>query len=102
MIALLVGKSEWDEEPHLDLRTAHFYGVLEQALVIWRAASEQNCAHFKEAGLKRKAVVQLDLLLSDWAFMVMQDSTFKLNHLLSTMAELAGGCAVKGVPDGEV
>ncbi|KAA8620075.1 hypothetical protein PtrV1_07169 [Pyrenophora tritici-repentis] len=54
-----------DPELYLDLRLRHIYGILRQAIVVWRCTSEENFPHLKATGTKRKATVHLDHLFSD-------------------------------------
>jgi hypothetical protein len=59
---------------------------LRQAPVIWRVASEQNFAHFAKEGRKRKAIVHLDHLISDWQYMVRLNDKVSLKDLLNIIA----------------
>ncbi|KAF1833370.1 hypothetical protein BDW02DRAFT_599161 [Decorospora gaudefroyi] len=65
-----------DPEPHLDLRHAHVWGILHQALLIWCCASVFNFNHFDKVRYKRKAVVHLDHQISDWSSMLMTSHSF--------------------------
>ncbi|EUC46891.1 hypothetical protein COCMIDRAFT_91598 [Bipolaris oryzae ATCC 44560] len=74
-----------DLRRNLSQDIAHIYGVLKQALRIWGAASEQNFAHLKEHGLKRKAVLHLDHLFSDWRGMVKLNKETNMHQILKIM-----------------
>lgn len=72
-------------EPDLSEDIAHIYDVLKQAFRIWRAASEHNFAHLKEQGLKRKAILHLDHLFSDWRDIVRLSNNSHIQHLFKIM-----------------
>ncbi|EUC35828.1 hypothetical protein COCCADRAFT_89803 [Bipolaris zeicola 26-R-13] len=70
-------------EIYVDL--SQIYEVLKQAFIIWRAASEHNFAHFKEQGVKRKAVLHLDHLFACWRDMDGFSPKTRLEDLLRIM-----------------
>lgn len=70
---------------HLGVNMAHIQDTLKEAVMIWRAASEHNFAHFRKQGLKRKAVVHLDDLFSDWVDPIERSKRHGLKDLLRLM-----------------
>jgi hypothetical protein len=74
-------------EPHLDLRNSHILGVLRQALIVWREASDLNFAALRKAGLNRKAMVHLDYLFSDWRYMLQLSRLYDARTIIRIMGE---------------
>lgn len=84
-IHLHTGFLPGNPSPRLDPASAFLYGRLRQVLIIFSAASAALSA--KHDGKKRRAVIHLDHLFSDWRHMIGMRGCYKFKHIARLMGE---------------
>ncbi|CAO2658629.1 Nn.00g063520.m01.CDS01 [Neocucurbitaria sp. VM-36] len=86
-VSYRMSSDESDEEPYLDTKTAYIYGRIRQVLLIYSCASALASQQLGTNSIKRKAVLHLDHLFSDWHHMLTMAGCYSFKHLVRIMGD---------------